>query len=55
MRNTSSKLKKDRIQHLIDLEIRLMKYNAKFNNKNVEYLINQVRDRQVRELDKIKK
>jgi len=54
MRNTSSKLKKDKVQHLVDLEIRLMKYQAEGKDRDVEELIHQVRKAQIGAIQSLK-
>ena len=54
MRNTSSKLKKNRVQHLVDLEIRLLKYQAEGKDEQIEELIRQVRKAQIGAIDSLK-
>ena len=54
MRNTSSKLKQNRVQHLVDLEIRLLKYQAEGKDEQIEELIRQVRKAQIGAIDNLK-
>ena len=54
MRNTSSKLKQNRVQHLVDLEIRLLKYQAEGKDEQIEELIRQVRKAQIGAIDSLK-
>jgi len=55
MKNTALKLKRDRVQYLVDLEIRLLKKYKITKDHRTMGLIKNVREEQVKSIKQLKK